>query len=148
MSILLNHTFQGYIRFSKPHIPTLDLSNTSLRKLYLRLMFHKGMLEGQSKLYIMTDYCIKKVALCMMSPPKLSAICWSSYKTPVLSNIYRTACYDLTKAEPIAVGKTHLKGYCSVLCHSYTLNGIYIVVCQAHPGLVKIGPVLAPSFYF
>ena len=27
-------------------------------------------------------------------------------------------------------------------------NHQYIVVCQAHPALVKIDPVLVPSFYF
>ncbi len=30
----------------------------------------------------------------------------------------------------------------------FFLYGQYTVACQAHPALVKIGPVLAPSFYF
>ncbi len=36
-----------------------------------------------------------------------------------------------------------------VRCHAISSVGvIYIVACQAHPALVKIGPMLAPSFSF
>ncbi len=40
--MVVNHTFQGMVRFSQPYISTLSQSNTSLKKFYLRLMFHKG----------------------------------------------------------------------------------------------------------
>ena len=41
-----------------------------------------------------------------------------------------------------------LLGLYIAIVHGQNIYSLYIVACQAHPALVKIGPVLVPSFYF